>query len=371
MLMQCTGGAHEKLVYVIPKHMARATKNLNMAWLMSQIVFWQQYNMTHHGDIWVAKPAKDWQAEFGMSRREFEGAVDELVAHFGLQKKVAKSPYYQWQTTLHLRFDPQILYNALEKELLCTFQNVQNEHSRMSKMSIPSLYRDKNICMEDHTHTHTDDNNPVAIVLADSSLLPFEEKRQAETTKQPVRGKKRGNVSPDQRPPADVNTSSHDEPITPRGFLFRHVKRAYFNIADGLTDRVGEQGRRGLSPELASRIHRVVDFLWDASPYQHMSDDEKSEQLKADVTRFVAWWGKKYDVGLPEKAETLGRHWLEFWSGQARAKLQVKPTPTKSQEEHVVGDTIKRERYKPDISALEFLEKDDEHEDQNPKTPKG
>jgi hypothetical protein len=62
---------------------------------------------------------------------------------------------------------------------------------------------------------------------------------------------------------------------------------------------------------------------------------------------------------------------LEFWSGQARAKLQVKPTPTKSQEEHVVGDTIKRERYKPDISALEFLEKDDEHEDQNPKTPKG
>ncbi len=154
-LLLLASSSPDKTTYGIPRHMAIATGDMNIAWLMSRITFWQAHNIKKHGHNWVIRPFKEWEAEYGMSRRTFDGAIEELKK-FGLEKDVRKSRHYAGNTVLHLRFDVKILYEMLKPHQECAiseFENVQNVHSTMPETNNPYI-------TEDTTEDTTEKPNP-------------------------------------------------------------------------------------------------------------------------------------------------------------------------------------------------------------------
>lgn len=144
-LLLLASSSPDKTTYGIPKHMAVATGDMNTAWLMSRITFWQVHNIEKHGHNWVIRPFKEWADEWGMTRRTFDGAIEELIKNFGLEKKIKKSSIYQGNTVLHLRFDPKILYSALkphQESTIAGIENAQNVQSEISESYNPYITED-------------------------------------------------------------------------------------------------------------------------------------------------------------------------------------------------------------------------------------
>ena len=324
ILRQCTGGAHERLVYVIPKHMARATGNLNMAWVMSQVVFWQQYNMENHGHVWVIKPAKEWQSEFGMSRREFEGTIDKLIADFGLQKKVVKSAFYNNNTTLCLRFDPHILWSKLQDELNRAFLNVQNEHSEMTKMNNPLFteVRTENTNKKEFTPPNGDVVAPQKSIPSDTPKSSSHSKGTGDSDINPnvsLGDNELENVPPradephapsKRKPKQDSVNNRADAPKGGYQVVFGAVAKHVFEISD--IDQA--------PPKL---IGLVAGYLWGSNKSmqaprpQTETDEERANNIVKDVQAFSVWYKRKYsDAVLPRDLAKFAGHWLAFWANR-------------------------------------------------------
>lgn len=312
LLRECSGGAHERLVYVIPKHMARATQDLDSAWIMSQVVFWQQYNMANHGTVWVVKPAKEWQSEFGMTRRKFDTAIESLV-RFGLQKKVIKSPYHNNNTALCLRFDPQTLYETLLDYINESFLIAQNEHSSTSKMSNPlftegTTENKKTLSNYVGVGFENQDQPSKSAIPPKSSHSEKKNTTKDTPTQTPI-------IPPTPRPPTasnDTHDSSHDTPPTDYQRFRRFIGKTFFGIADAFATNERENGR----------LAQLTGYLWtdEAQPHYDIYTEDKADRanrLIKQITAFVDWYKAKYkDAQLPKHYDKLEVHWLAFLSSR-------------------------------------------------------